>query len=325
MIHEELYRFDEECRAGLDGLLCGVDEAGRGPLAGPVVCAAVLLAPGARYDNLTDSKKISEKQRERLYDEIIDDCPAYMIIAIDSDVIDEINILAATMRGMRQCIEQLAPRPALALIDGNRLPDSGTPCRAVVKGDATSACIAAASVLAKVTRDRIMRGYGAVYPEYGFGKHKGYPTKDHYEAVRQYGLTAIHRRTFFYKNEDIMQRQDRGARGEAFAARYLRRQGYELLANNYRSRYGEIDLIAQKDGYIVFCEVKTRLPGALVSGAQSVDSHKQQRVVRTAALYLQQNESSAQPRFDVIEVLCDGDSYRIEAHHENAFDAQDMG
>ncbi len=196
MIYEQLYAFDVAVRGGCAGVMCGVDEAGRGPLCGPVCCAAVALDPQSRFDWLTDSKKVSEKRRERLYDEITARALCWSVELVSAQVIDEINILAATMLGMKRAVEALAVRPALALIDGNRAPALDMEARTVVKGDATSASIAAASILAKVTRDRYMRALDERYPQYGFARHKGYPTRAHYEAIERYGICEEHRKSF---------------------------------------------------------------------------------------------------------------------------------
>lgn len=198
MIKAYLYEFDAQWRQTAGGLLCGVDEAGRGPLAGPVCCAAVALDPAARYDGLDDSKKLTPQARERLYAEIIAGCTAWSVALVDHEVIDRVNILQATLLGMARAIEQLSARPALALIDGNKIPRVETTCRAVVGGDALSASVAAASVIAKVTRDRYMETLDRQYPQYGFARHKGYPTKQHYEAIDQFGLSPVHRLTFIH-------------------------------------------------------------------------------------------------------------------------------
>ena len=194
-----LYLFDEPLVEEY-GLVCGVDEAGRGPLAGPVCVAAVILDPKNPLDGINDSKKLTEKKREALYPQIIETAIAYKIVLVDAKTIDEINILQATMMGMRQAVEGLSPAPQLALIDGNRCPEGlKIPARAVVKGDATSASIAAASILAKVTRDRYMTELGKQYPQYQFEKHKGYPTKLHYELIEKYGIQDFYRKSFLKK------------------------------------------------------------------------------------------------------------------------------
>ena len=182
------------------GIVCGTDEAGRGPLAGPVVAAAVVLPVGITIDGLDDSKKLSEKKRERLYDEIIKTASAYGIASASESEIDEINILNASLLAMRRAVdkasEMLGSPPGIVLADGNRTTDFGTPSQCVVHGDAISPSIAAASVLAKVTRDRMCVEYDALYPEYGFAAHKGYPTFAHKLALFEFGPCPIHRRTF---------------------------------------------------------------------------------------------------------------------------------
>ena len=179
--------------------ICGVDEAGRGPLAGPVYAAAVILPRGLVIEGLNDSKKLTEKRREVLYDVIVERAVAYGIGSADEKEIDEINILQATFLAMRRAIAQLAVHHDLALIDGNRESDFGVPAQTVIGGDGKSANIAAASILAKVTRDRVMLQYAAQYPQYGFDVHKGYGTKRHYEALREFGPCPIHRQSFLRK------------------------------------------------------------------------------------------------------------------------------
>ncbi|MEG2259309.1 MAG: ribonuclease HII, partial [Oscillospiraceae bacterium] len=196
MVFENLYLFDEKKRIEAGGIICGVDEAGRGPLCGPVCCAAVILRPDTRFDALTDSKKVSEKNRERLYGEIVEQAVCYSIVMVDNNKIDEINNLQATLLGMKHAIEQLTQKPALALIDGNKVPETDTEMQFIVKGDSNSASIAAASILAKVTRDKYMRKLDKEFPEYGFAKHKGYPTKEHYQAIKEHGICEFHRKSF---------------------------------------------------------------------------------------------------------------------------------
>ena len=167
-------------------LLCGVDEAGRGPLAGPVCAAAVILPEGLIIPGVDDSKKLSEQKREELFGAITGAAIAWGVAFSDEKEMDE----------MKRAVDALGVKPELALIDGNRLPPLDVPARFVIKGDATSASVAAASILAKVSRDRLMNEYDAKYPEYGFAKHKGYGTKQHYEAIDRCGVLDIHRKTF---------------------------------------------------------------------------------------------------------------------------------
>lgn len=180
-------------------IVCGVDEAGRGPLAGPVFAAAVILPKGYVIEGVNDSKKLSEKKREMLFDKIKDEALAYSIASASQEEIDEINILQATFLAMRRAVNGLKIKPDIALIDGNKTPGLDICEKAVVKGDAKSANIAAASILAKVSRDRYMIEMAKTYPEYQFEKHKGYGTKLHYEMIEKYGISPIHRRTFLKK------------------------------------------------------------------------------------------------------------------------------
>lgn len=177
-------------------VICGTDESGRGPLCGPVTAAACILPKGLIIEGLNDSKKLSEKKREQLYDIITENAVAYAIEHVSSEIIDEINILNAAQLAMRRAIEALSVKPELALVDGNVARDFPCDAVTVVKGDARSPSIAAASVLAKVSRDRLCAELDAKYPEYGISKHKGYPTKEHMEAVKRYGPSPIHRLTF---------------------------------------------------------------------------------------------------------------------------------
>lgn len=179
--------------------VCGIDEAGRGPLAGPVCAAAVLLPEGLVIDGLNDSKKLSEKKRELLFPVIEKNALAFGIGFADEKEIDEINILQATFLAMRRAFDAMQRRCDYVLVDGNRMPPMPVPGETVVKGDAKSPSIAAASILAKVSRDRVMLEYAKQYPEYQFEKHKGYGTKAHVEALRAFGPSPIHRRTFLKK------------------------------------------------------------------------------------------------------------------------------
>ena len=194
----EITMWEIEDSLGLH-LICGVDEAGRGPLAGPVCAAAVILPEHLQIPGLNDSKKLTDKKRRELFPILQEQAVAWGIGLASETEIDEINILQATFLAMRRALEQLNARPEIALIDGNRETDFGLPVKTVVKGDSLSANIAAASVLAKVTRDNIMTEMANQYPEYGFEIHKGYGTKAHYEALRTYGPCPIHRKTFLKK------------------------------------------------------------------------------------------------------------------------------
>ncbi len=180
-------------------VVCGIDEAGRGPLAGPVFAAAVILKKGQLIEGVNDSKKLSEKKREALFDKIINECVSYSIGSADEKEIDKINILQATFLAMQRALDGLTIKPDCALVDGNLAPPLDCSVTPVVKGDSKSASIAAASILAKVSRDRYMMEMAEKYPQYAFEKHKGYGTKLHYERIEKYGICEIHRKTFLKK------------------------------------------------------------------------------------------------------------------------------
>lgn len=195
----DLWEIEQEIIASGAAPICGVDEAGRGPLAGPVCAAAVMLPPGLEVPGLNDSKKLSENKREALYEVICEKAISFGIAFATVEEIETLNILGATFLAMNRAIARLSPQPALALIDGNRNAGIQHPSRCIVDGDAKCASIAAASILAKVTRDRYMLEMAERYPEYGFEKHKGYGTKQHYAALREFGPCEIHRRSFLKK------------------------------------------------------------------------------------------------------------------------------
>ncbi len=191
------YEFEKAAVNSGFSCICGVDEAGRGPLAGPVCAAAVILPAGVVIEGLDDSKKLTEKKRERLYDIIKETAVAYSVAYGTLEEIETVNILEATYLAMNRAIEGLSVKPDFALIDGNRIPRGiKIPCETIVKGDSKSMSVAAASVLAKVTRDRLMLEYDKKYPEYNFKKHKGYGTREHTELIKQYGPCEIHRLSF---------------------------------------------------------------------------------------------------------------------------------
>ncbi len=201
-------KYENEARDGGFATICGVDEAGRGPLAGPVFAAAVVLHPGQIIQGANDSKKLSEKKREELFDKICEEAAAYCIVSVDEATIDDIKILQATYRAMSKAVEGLSITPDMCLIDGNRKPPQiELPCQTIVKGDGLSASIACASILAKVSRDRFMLELDKQYPQYNFAKHKGYGTQLHIDMLRQYGVSPVHRRTFLKKIDGIPEYQ----------------------------------------------------------------------------------------------------------------------
>lgn len=178
-------------------LICGIDEAGRGPLAGPVVVGAVILPENSFIEGVNDSKKVSEKKREKLYEEIVKEAIDYSVGIVDQKTIDEINILNATKLGVKLALEGLKQKPEIIMVDAlNNIDTLGIPYISVIKGDAKNYCIAAASIIAKVTRDRIMREWDEVYPVYGFAKHKGYGTAEHIRIIKEIGPCILHRKSF---------------------------------------------------------------------------------------------------------------------------------
>lgn len=199
----DLWEIERTCFAGGAQVICGVDEAGRGPLAGPVCAAAVILPRELVIPGLDDSKRLSDKRRRELYAEIREKAEAFGVAFATEEEIDQYNILQATFLAMRRAVEQLQVRPDLILLDGNRETEFGIPVKTLVRGDSRSANIAAASILAKVTRDDRMLELAVQYPQYGFEVHKGYGTKRHYAALREFGPSPIHRQSFlkkFYEN-----------------------------------------------------------------------------------------------------------------------------
>lgn len=195
----DLSRYEEKLYSLGCEYIAGIDEAGRGPLAGPVVAAAVILKRNEFIEGVDDSKKLTPRKRERLFEDIIKNCVCYSVGIADQKCIDEINILNATQKAMYMAVSGLNPRPGHILIDALRLDELDIPQTAIINGDARSISIAAASIIAKVTRDRIIEEYGKEYPQYGFENHKGYGTKEHISAIKKYGLCPIHRLSFTKK------------------------------------------------------------------------------------------------------------------------------
>lgn len=191
-IENEIYNTNKEIQ-----YICGIDEAGRGPLAGPVVVASVIMPRDSMIEGVNDSKKVSEKKREELYDSIIEEAVSYGVGIIDEKAIDEINILEATKKGLTTSLQELKVKPNLILVDAlNKIDTLGIPYKSIIKGDALCYSISCASIIAKVTRDRIMRQWDEIYPMYGFEKHKGYGTALHIQAIKEHGLCPIHRKSF---------------------------------------------------------------------------------------------------------------------------------
>lgn len=322
---DDLFQYDREIGVFP---LCGVDEAGRGPLAGDVYAAAVILKPDAVIEGLNDSKKLSEKKREQLFNEICAKAEAYCIASASVEEIDRLNILQATFLAMRRAVEGLSVKPKLVLVDGNRNPELSVHSRLVVKGDATSACIAAASILAKVSRDRYMKKLAEEYPQYGFEKHKGYGSKLHYQMLDEHGISPVHRRTFLkkYVSGEESPAQKRGRIGENAVCGWLKTEGCVIAARNYSvPPYGEIDIVAEKDGITAFVEVKARKQGAKVGGTAAVTPSKQKKLILAASQYAD-THPCGRCRFDVAEVdLTGGKTPRVTGlrYYPNAFTADE--
>lgn len=308
--YERRLVFEREAWAKGYRLVAGVDEAGRGPLAGPVVAAAVILDPSAFIPGLDDSKRLTPPRREMLAAEIREKAVAWSVAVVDVEVIDRINVANAAFLAMRQAIDQLAVPPDFLLVDGFAIPGLGCPQRGITGGDGLSNSIAAASILAKVRRDALMVEYGKAYPGYGFEIHKGYPTKEHKEALMRLGLSPIHRRSFcdmarFHQGDSANRRF--GQKAEELACSYLRGKGYVILYKNFRCRVGEIDIIAQEGGTLVFLEVKARRRDAFGAPEEAVNCAKRRRITLAARYFLSQTGLEDHPcRFDVVSMVFDG-------------------
>jgi ribonuclease HII len=299
--------------------ICGIDEAGRGPLAGPVAAGAVILPKDCEILYLNDSKKLSESRREEIFVEIREKAVSWAVAYASPQRIDEINILQATYEAMRSAISQLNPQPDLLLNDAVTIPQVAIRQIPIIKGDAKSVSIAAASILAKVSRDHIMYEYDKEYPEYGFAKHKGYGTAEHIAALKKYGPTPIHRKSFIthFVGENAAQMHGKeqkespaakGRQKEEEAAFYLAEKGFEILEHNFKCDLGEIDLIAEERGSIVFVEVKYRSSDRQGDPAEAVDINKQKRMSKASDYYRMTHHIPTEMpiRFDVIAMTSQG-------------------
>lgn len=302
--------------------IAGIDEVGRGPLAGPVVAAAVILPENHTIFGVDDSKKLSAQKRESLAEQIKAEAVAWAVGVVSHTRIDEINILQATYEAMRQAISQLTVQPDYILADAVHIPQIAIPQEGIIKGDAKSISIAAASILAKVTRDAMMEELAEQYPQYDFASNKGYGSQKHIAGIAAYGLCPIHRRSFVKKIMEQIEQENttqKGNLGEALAVRQMQKLGYTILAQNYRTPQGEIDIIAKQGDMIVFTEVKERSQDSFGTPAEAVDHKKQQKIIAAARQYLVENRLEDLPcRFDVAEIKREnGQSYF--RYLENAF------
>lgn len=295
------------------GRVGGVDEAGRGPLAGPVVAACVVLPFGVALTGVRDSKAMTPRQRDRAFEAILAAADGVGTASVDAPEIDRLNILRATHEAMRRAIAAVSPPPDAVLVDGLPVPGLPVPSVAVVQGDGRSATVAAASIVAKVTRDRLMAALDAEHPGYGLAAHKGYPTAEHLQALRRLGPCPIHRRSFApvagALNQpalapDAVERRCTGQAGEAAAARWLEEAGWCVLCRGYRAQGGEIDIVARDGRTLVFVEVKTRATGRTGSPAEAVNWRKRACMAAAAETYLAGfGDPAPAVRFDVVEVF----------------------
>ncbi|MCF7740948.1 MAG: ribonuclease HII [Candidatus Marinimicrobia bacterium] len=306
--------------------VAGIDEAGRGPLAGPVVAAAVIFDQNQDIiQGITDSKKLTSKKRNLLYDQIHNKAKSIGIGVVESREIDRINILQATYKAMRKAVARLKPQPDFLLIDGRGLPDKIYLNKGIPQGDKKCYSIGAASIIAKVYRDRMMIEYETIFPGYDFKKHKGYGTQAHREAIIKNFPTPIHRRSFKgvkkpYKKL-LKSKNNRvvGTYGEHLAALHLHKKNFTIIERNYHCGvFGELDIIAQKGNILSFVEVKTHR-GHYEPDETGVDENKMNQLGKIAEAYLSENPHPEMDcRFDVIIVQLNYKKTKIE-HFENAF------
>jgi len=291
-------------------IIAGVDEVGRGPLAGPVLAAAVILPDDHTIEGLRDSKKLSKLQREKLFPIIQEQALGIGIGLVDVKTIDEINIREATLKAMQIALGNLPIKPDKALIDGHPLKNQIIPNEGIVGGDDLIDSIKAASIIAKVTRDKMMADYGRIFPEYGFEKHNGYGTEFHMKALDEHGATPIHRRSFkpvMHKMPTLtwLSEQKRiGWMGEKLAALYLKGKGLEILEMNRNCPpHGEIDIIARDDDEIVFVEVKTAFKTNPDLLDEKVDKDKLKKISHAIYQYQKETEQIDDIRIDCISVI----------------------
>ena len=308
--------WDEERRLRSDGyrLIAGIDEVGRGTLAGPVTAAAVILDPDAHdpyYDELRDSKTLTPRQRERLAASISGSAVGIGIGVAEHSEIDDLGIVKATRLAMTRAVTDLPLSPHHLLIDAVPLPKTGLPFKAIIRGDAKCRSIAAASIVAKVARDRRMTQEEVAHPGYGFVRNKGYATLEHLRSLQRLGPSAIHRRSFAPVRALVepastappSPRQTRCRIGEQAAADFLRERGVRILERNVRYTWGELDLIAEDGQTVVFVEVRARTSNSPGLPMESVTRAKQRRLVLAAQEYLQRNDLERRPwRIDIVGI-----------------------
>jgi len=307
MTNVDLLSFENQLWSEGKTFIAGIDEAGRGPLAGPVVSAAVVLDKNDIPEGINDSKKLTSSKREKLYNLIKNTCLSFGIGKVWQDEIDDTDILKSTHKAMRIAVGSLSRTPDYLLIDGRGLPDKIIPQKAIVSGDSLSASVASASIIAKVTRDRIMLEIAKVYPEYEFESHKGYGTANHIRMIEKIGSSPIHRHSFkrvkgIKIKLDTSSKIEIGNYGERLAALELIKEGYEILERNYwADRENELDIIAGKGNTVVFVEVKTKLRGDFGEPESWVTQNKRTQIANAAQYYIKsKNPDAGEYRFDVM-------------------------
>ncbi|MQG82773.1 MAG: ribonuclease HII [SAR202 cluster bacterium] len=293
--------FDLERRLHSQGyaLVAGIDEAGRGPLAGPVSAGIAILPQKLSGDwvgLVNDSKKLSPAQRELAYHQLQTEAVALSVGFSSSQEIDSLGISSATRLAIRRALEKIPSRPHYLLLDAFSIPEINLPQMAIKKGDAISLSIAAASIAAKVERDRLMVRYASAYPQYDFANNKGYGTPAHLTAITKFGPTPVHRLTFKRVRESASGESSDaatiGRHTEQIVVTHLRFHGYRVIETNYSTRLGEIDIIASQDETLVFVEVRARQRGGMVGPVESLTRSKQQKMIATAQQYLQDCETT---------------------------------
>ena len=306
--------------------IAGVDEAGRGPLAGPVVAAAVILDKDNIPDGIDDSKKLSPAVREELYQIITSRCVSFGTGTVWQEEIDKTDILKSTHHAMRKAIGSLGTAPDHILVDGKGLPGKIFPQTAIISGDSLSTSIAAASIIAKVTRDGIMREISKIYPEYGFEIHKGYGTEKHINSIKELGPSPVHRKSFRRVKEmevklDLTNQKKVGEHGERIASLELIKRGYKVVERNYWAgkRVSEIDIVASKDNTLVFVEVKTKLHQNFGEPEEWISEKKREQLIRAAEAYIQEKKPDVEEyRFDAMAVNIEPETPKLR-HIINAF------
>ncbi|MBI5286598.1 MAG: ribonuclease HII [Deltaproteobacteria bacterium] len=289
-------------------LIAGVDEAGRGPLAGPVVASAVIFPKPLSHPDIKDSKALTPSRRESSLIEVYRNALSIGIGISWMDDIDGMNIHRATLKAMEEAVRALRPTADFLIIDGPFPIATDMPQLPLVKGDALSVSVAAASIVAKVTRDKIMRAYHRIYPHYNFARNKGYGTPEHLTALKRYGPCPIHRRSFkgvtlfFHGGIMTIQRLALGKKGEEDAIAFLKGKGYKILERNFRCPLGEIDIIALDKGTLVFVEVKTRRTNTFGLPQEAVGERKQGQLSKVASYFINKKKINMPTRFDVVAV-----------------------